>query len=115
MVTLGLETNDFLKLMTDHPQSSRQFKGYTHLDVYNLISQVMNILILGLANMAFKNFPPLFIPLLSETTQVSRNIRESGKKLSTVTIDFGGHQMTDVSGRWHHVRVKSKWTKQGES
>lgn len=57
MITLGLEANDFLKLMTNHPQSSRQFKGYTHLNVYNLIPQVMNILILGLVNMAYKNFP----------------------------------------------------------
>lgn len=57
MVTLGLETNDFLKLMTDHPQSSRQFKGYARLNVYNLISQVMNILILGLGNMAYKYLP----------------------------------------------------------
>lgn len=79
MVSLGLEANDFLKLMTNHPQSSRQFKGYAHLNVYNLIYQIMNIPILGLGNIDFKNFPPLFIPLLSETTQVSRNIRESGK------------------------------------
>lgn len=113
MITLGLEANDFLKLMTNHPQSSRQFKGYAHLNVYNLIPQVMNILILGLVNMAYKNFPTYMSFEWDNTGQ--QKYTWKWEKLPIVTIDFGSQQMAGVSGRWHHIGVKFNWTKQGES